>query len=87
MAFPQLELTDKRLKVRLKRRVPGAIFRVQDVGRPGFSQRVAMFNPKTGRWSTQGWTFPQKAIKEKDKKTKRILTKLGVYRKALKKVM
>jgi hypothetical protein len=82
-----LEIKGTRLRYRVKRPVKGAVFRTDDVGMKGHTQRIAMKNLKTGKWSTQSWTFPVSDIKERRPATMKVLSKLGIKRKALKKVI
>lgn len=82
-----IEIKGTRLRYRVRRPIKGATYRTQDVGTKKHSERIAMKNPKTGKWTTQSWTFPVSDIKNKRPSTMKILTKLGIKRKALKKVM
>lgn len=82
-----LEIKGKHLRYRVRKPVKGATYRTQDVGTKKHSQRVSMKDPKTGTWKTQSWIFPTSDIKERRPATMKILSKLGIKRKALKKVI
>ena len=80
-----LEIKGNHLRARQKRpvRLPGVVYRTHDVGGKGHSQRIAMYNPATKRWSTQSWIFPVADVKAQRPHTVKILKKLGVYAKAM----
>jgi hypothetical protein len=81
-----IEVRGQHLRVRVRRPIPKARYRTHDVGTKGHTQRIAMRNPTTGRWSTQSWIFPVKDVKGQRPKTMRMLKRLGVKREALRKV-
>ena len=78
-----LEVKGRHLRVRVRRTRKGAKYRTDDVGAKGHTKRVAM-KPKGERWITQSWLFPVKDVLKKRKKTMKILSRLGVVRKARK---
>jgi len=82
-----LEIKGKHVRARQKRpiRLKGTKYRTHDVGSKGHTQRIAMYNPKTKRWSTQSWIFLKSDIKNHRPTTTKILKKLGAYKEALKK--
>jgi len=82
-----LEVKGRHLRYRVRRPFKSAKYRTHDVGSKGHTKRVVCYNPRTKKWTTQSWLFPVKDIKAKRKKTMEILSKLGIKRKALKKVV
>lgn len=81
------EVKGKHLRYRVRKPIRGARYRYDDIGSKGHTQRLARYNPRTKKWQTQTWIFPVKDVRERRPKTIKILTKLGIKRKALKKVM
>jgi hypothetical protein len=81
------EVRAKRLRCRVRTPIRGAEYRTQDVGTKLHSERIAMKDPRTGRWATQSWTFPVEDVRSRRGKTIEILTKLGIKRKKLKGVI
>jgi hypothetical protein len=82
-----LEIKGTRLRYRVKRPIKGSVFRTDDVGMKGHTERVSMKDSRTGKWSTQSWTFPVTDIKERRPATMKVLTKLGIKKKVLAKVI
>lgn len=77
-----MEIRGKRLRVRVARPIKSRIYRTQDVGAKGHTERIAVKNPRTKRWHTQAWSFPIEDVRAKRPQTMAILNKLGVARKA-----
>ena len=61
--LPKVEVRGNSVRVRLKDPSKYTEFRTQDVGRPGYTQRIAGYNPKTGKWETQAWRFDLEDLK------------------------
>jgi len=80
-----LEIHGKHLRVRVARPLKGkgVKYRTHDVGSPGHTKRIAMYNPRTKRWKTQSWLFPIADILARRPVTMRLLASLGVKRKAI----
>ena len=78
-----LEIVGGRLHVRQVPPMKGA-FRIQEIGEKGHSQRVAMKNPRTGKWITQSWTFPVQDVLSRRPATVKILKRLGRWEEAYK---
>ena len=53
-----IEVRGKHLRVRIRRPVKKAVYRYHDIGEVGHTQRLSMYNPRTGRWATQSFIFP-----------------------------
>lgn len=81
-----IEVKGNHLRVRVKKPTASAKYRTHDVGSPGHTQRIAIYNPRTKRWSTQSWIFPIKDVKNKRPATMKMLKSLGVKREALRRV-
>lgn len=81
------EIVGKHLRYRMRKPIKRAKYRLHDVGMKGHTQRLARYNPRTKRWQTQSWIFPIKDVVTKRPRTMRILSDLGIKRKALQKVI
>lgn len=55
--LPKIEVVGNSVRVRLRSPSRYSKIRTQDVGRPGMTQRIAGYNPKTKIWETQAWRF------------------------------
>lgn len=62
--LPKIEVRGNSVRVRLKSPSRYSKFRTHDVGRPGYTQRIAGYNPKTKSWETQAWRFELEDLKE-----------------------
>ena len=81
------EVRAKRLRCRVKKPIKGTLFGTQILGQAGHTQRIAQYNPKTGKWESQSFTFPIEDVRSRRLKTMETLMKLGVKRQALAKVI
>jgi len=79
-----IEIKGSRLRVKVGRTVKDAVFRTHDIGHKKHTERIVMYNPKTKRWKTIGFTFPVKDIIEQRPETVKILRNIGYLGKAKK---
>jgi hypothetical protein len=72
-----IEIKKNRLRIRMQKPIKGAKYRTDDIGQKGHTQRIAMYNPRTKKWTTQSWTFPIVDVRSRRPATIKILKKLG----------
>jgi len=62
----KVHTTERYVRVRLQDPKKYLKIKLHDVGREGYSKRVAGYNSKTGKWETQAWIFEKdKLLKDK----------------------
>jgi len=71
--MPEVEMTEdfERHRVADPEMCMAGSFRTQDIGRPGYSKRVACINVKTGKWMTQSFLVAHVEHPEMKKKLRR----------------
>jgi len=72
--LPKVEVKGRSVKVRLKDPGRFTTYRTKDVGRPGKTQLVLGYNPRTKEWETQAVKFDMDELK-KNKETQELFEK------------